>query len=112
MMMTCALLETMYPEAIIIEAENGLIAIMKYIQFNPDIVFMDLNMPEMDGFESTKAIRKIEIDSGKHIPIIALTAEAIGNELSHCIQSGIDMYLTKPIDATKLKTLLSFVAGF
>lgn len=63
-------------------------------------------MPEMDGFEMTKRIRKKEETSGTHLPIIALTAHAMHGDKERCLTAGMDGYLTKPISAQELDTLL------
>jgi hypothetical protein len=67
-----------------------------------DIILMDCQMPEMDGFEATKAIRDKENESDRHIPIIALTARAMHEDKQKCIDAGMDGYVAKPIDREKL----------
>ena len=61
-----------------------------------DLILMDLQMPEMDGFEATNLIRKI--NNGKDIPIIAMTAAAMPKDVEEAIQSGMDAHISKPID--------------
>ena len=70
------------------------------------LVLMDCHMPVMDGFASTRRIREEEKKSGKHLPIIALTANAMREEKPHCLAAGMDDYLSKPITKTELKTAL------
>ena len=100
------LLSKLFRGVVIHEAETGLAAIQKYREFHPDLILMDLQMPEMDGREATQKIRELERDSGKRVPIIALSAEAQPEEMESSLQAGIDDYITKPIDAKKLKSVL------
>ncbi len=71
-----------------------------------DLVFMDVQMPVMDGFEATAAIRKKEGDSGIHLPVVALTAHAMKGDREKCLAGGMDGYLTKPIQPQELDELL------
>jgi CheY-like chemotaxis protein len=64
-------------------------------------------MPEMDGMEATLAIRKLENSIGKRVPILALTAGALKEEMDKCYEVGMDGFLTKPIEPKKLREILS-----
>jgi len=106
MMLAKVLLSKLFHDPVILEAENGKVAIQKYREFNPDLILMDVQMPEMDGFDATIKIRELERASGRHVPIIALTAAALKEEMEKCYQIGMDDYITKPVDVKKLKTIL------
>ena len=71
-----------------------------------DVVLMDIQMPGMDGFEATAAIRAKEKIRGGHIPIIALTAHALKGDEEDCITSGMDGYVSKPIRAIELVSMI------
>lgn len=82
-------------------AENGLVALEKIRQKNYDLVLMDVKMPVMDGYEATRAIRKMPGGIGR-VPILALTANAIPEQLEKCRAAGMDDCITKPIDSEEL----------
>jgi PAS domain S-box-containing protein len=84
--------------------ENGRQALEAFNPDTFDVVLMDVQMPEMDGFEATRGIRKLEADSGSHghMPIIAMTAYATEGDRERCLEAGMDDYVSKPISASKL----------
>jgi CheY-like chemotaxis protein len=89
-------------------ATNGLeaVAIYKAEHGNIDAILMDCEMPEMDGYEATRAIREFELHERlTRKPIIAVTAHAVGESRELCLQAGMDEYITKPIrlDAMRQK---------
>jgi two-component system sensor histidine kinase/response regulator len=76
-----------------------------------DLVLMDVQMPEMDGLEATRAIRTQERQTGKHVPIIAMTAHAMMGDRQRCLQAGMDEYLAKPIRSKRLFEVIEGVFG-
>lgn len=66
------------------------------------VILMDLQMPELDGFATTRAIRARELKTGKHVPIIAMTANAMNGDREKCLASGMDAYISKPIQVAEL----------
>jgi PAS domain S-box-containing protein len=86
----------------VVLAESGNTALDAWRKQTFDIILMDIQMPEMDGFEATSRIREHEKSTGQHIPIIALTAHAMVGDRERCLAAGMDDYVSKPIDATDL----------
>ena len=86
-------------------AENGEVALQMIDSERPDIVFMDLHMPVMDGFEAVSQLRKKY--SKDELPVIALTADAFQQQLDKVIDSGFNDYITKPIYYDVLEKLLA-----
>jgi hypothetical protein len=78
-------------------AENGVEAVALYQSVRPDIVFMDISMPQMDGKEATGHIRDLEKKTGVHVPIVAMTAHAMDGDDTGILAAGLDHYLTKPL---------------
>jgi CheY-like chemotaxis protein len=81
---------------------NGLEALAALEKDNFDVVLMDVQMPEMDGWTASEAIRKGERGSNHHIPILALTAHAMKEYEDRCYQAGMDGFVTKPFEAAEL----------
>jgi CheY-like chemotaxis protein/nitrogen-specific signal transduction histidine kinase len=90
----------------VVVAGNGLEALEALEKESFDLVLMDVQMPVMDGFEATAAIRKKEGGSGIRVPIVALTAHAMKGDREKCLAGGMDRYLTKPIRPQELDELL------
>jgi two-component system, sensor histidine kinase and response regulator len=86
----------------VIVAENGRVAVALAAQQQFDLILMDVQMPEMNGFEATAAIREWESKSGGHLPIIAMTANAMKGDEKRCLQAGMDAYVAKPIQVKQL----------
>lgn len=76
-----------------------------------DLILMDVQMPEMDGFEATRLIRLAEQESGRHTPIAAMTARAMTGDRERCLASGMDYYLAKPLRRAELLDLIEQVAA-
>ncbi|MEZ4764644.1 MAG: response regulator [Calditrichia bacterium] len=91
-------------------AENGKIAIEMLKNSDYQIVLMDVQMPEMDGFEATTAIRNGDAgEQNKNIAIIAMTANAMKGDREKCIAAGMDDYVAKPIRRNDLQKALNIV---
>lgn len=88
-------------------ASNGLEALNILENEDFDIILMDIQMPDMSGIELTKIIREKEKLTGKHITIIAMTAYAMGGDRDICINTGMDDYISKPIEVMKFKEVIT-----
>ncbi|MDP3464046.1 MAG: response regulator, partial [Bacteroidales bacterium] len=82
--------------------ENGRLATEIVQNENFSIILMDVQMPEMDGFDATRTIRQNEKISGRHTPIVAMTAHAMKGDREKCIEAGMDFYITKPVNPNEL----------
>ncbi len=87
-------------------ANNGREAVEAWETEAFDAVLMDMQMPVMDGLEATKEIRAKERELGKHITIIAMTANAMTGDRERCLEAGMDEYIPKPVDVMKLVEVL------
>ncbi len=86
--------------------DNGREAVDHFKQLKPDLIFMDISMPEMDGKEAARAIRVYENTNGGHVPIVALTAHAMDGDDTSILAAGIDQYLTKPLRKSAITAVL------
>ncbi|QDW22744.1 PAS domain S-box protein [Flavobacterium sp. KBS0721] len=105
MLLLKTIIKNLYGTAYIYECENGYEAVNQFESINPDLIFMDIQMPIMNGYETTKAIRNTI--TGKDIPIIAVTAGAEKDERNKCLSAGMDDYISKPIIKGTVEEALS-----
>ncbi len=92
-------------------AVNGFEAIEQFQNHPPDVILMDCQLPEMDGYTATQHIREQERTLGRHVPIIALTANALSGERDRCLAAGMDDYLAKPFRMKDLEEVMQRLLG-
>ncbi len=96
----------------VVAVVNGAAALRAMQQETFDLVLMDVQMPEMNGLEATRAIRAGERETGGHVPIVAMTAHAMKGAREDCLRAGMDEYLSKPIQVSELVRIMdSLTAG-
>ncbi len=88
-------------------AEDGMIALEMLKGCSYGLLLTDCHMPNMDGYELTGALRNLEMDLDNHLPVVAITASVLQGEADRCLASGMNDYLTKPLEMNKLKTMLA-----
>ncbi|HMM61575.1 MAG TPA: response regulator, partial [Candidatus Rifleibacterium sp.] len=97
--LVCELVKKLISDAVVIEATNGREAIDRFQRDKFDLIFMDIQMPVLDGYSASCEIRRIEAASAAaRTPIVALTASAVKGEYEKCIAAGMDEFITKPVD--------------
>jgi len=106
MLLIKSVLKEIFPESEIFSAVNGEEAVNAYRENLPDIVFMDIQMPVMDGYTATEKIRYIEKELNRNVPVIALTAGVVKDEKTKCFKAGMNNYITKPVSGTVIKNVL------
>jgi len=106
MMLASAIISNLLPESTLLKAENGIEAVRIFSESKPDLVFMDIQMPGLNGYEAAKQIRSLESPAGAHVPIIALTAGTVKGEEDRCRDAGMDDYITKPVVENTIRTIL------
>jgi signal transduction histidine kinase/CheY-like chemotaxis protein len=89
-------------------AANGTEAIAMWQRLPFDLIFMDCQMPEMDGYEATRQIRHLETATGGHTPVVAMTAHSMQGAREHCLEAGMDGYVSKPICFDEVRRTLEF----
>jgi len=87
-------------------AEDGFEAVEMFKESDYDAIFMDIQMPDLDGYGATREIREVEGDD-QHTPIIALTANALEGDKEKCLKAGMDDYLSKPFKGEDIEKVLS-----
>lgn len=87
-------------------ANNGREAVDRLAVTEFDLVFMDVQMPELDGLSATKEIREGEASTGRHIPIVAMTAHAMAGDQERCLEAGMDAYTSKPIRRKAIEAVI------
>ena len=95
----------------VVIAADGKATIAAFENEKFDVVLMDIQMPEMSGFEATAIIREKEKTISSHIPIIALTAHAMKGDRERCLAAGMDSYISKPIQADELSRVIETLVG-
>lgn len=99
----------------VVSAANGRAALEEIAGSSFDLVLMDVPMPEMDGYEATAAIRRREANTGRHLPVLAMTACSMKGDRERCLAAGMDGYVSKPVGAQEpfgtIERVLSPVPG-
>ena len=95
----------------VVVATHGAEAVEKLQSSHFDLVLMDVQMPNMDGYEATRLIRTAESQTGEHVPIIAMTAHAMSGDRDRCLEAGMDGYVAKPVYARNLQAAIGEVCS-
>ena len=91
--------------------ENGRQAVEAWRDRPFDLILMDVEMPELDGLAATRQIRNEERATGRHVPIVAMTAKAMAGDREACLHAGMDGYISKPIRQAEFEAVLNSLAG-
>jgi CheY-like chemotaxis protein len=86
--------------------DNGMDVLKRYREKPWDVILMDCHMPEKNGYDTTKDIRALEKETGRHVSIIAMTANAMVGDKEKCLRYGMDEYISKPINSDELKEII------
>lgn len=107
MLLASTIISNLLPKATLLQAKDGKEAVRMFRDKRPDLIFMDIQMPEVSGHDATLMIRDIEKGTGEHTPIIALTAGVLKGEKERCLEAGMDDYITKPIVTDTIRHILN-----
>jgi signal transduction histidine kinase/CheY-like chemotaxis protein/HPt (histidine-containing phosphotransfer) domain-containing protein/PAS domain-containing protein len=110
MLLAKTIVKNLIPKVQILEAKNGREAVEIFVKEDPSMIFMDIQMPEMSGYEATMEIRRIE-NNTRRVPIVALTAGTVKGEYERCIEVGMDNYLSKPVVVADIQKMLDKYLG-
>lgn len=111
MLLIKTIVKQMIPGCHVVEAVNGKETVELAENKKPDLILMDIQMPELDGIKAARLIRQSEAGSGRRVPILALTASAIKDEKEKCLAAGMDDFITKPIEPHSLRAKLEKYLG-
>jgi CheY-like chemotaxis protein len=112
MLLAISLLKKILPNVQIIKALDGQEAIEKYHEYKPDLILMDIQMPNMNGLVATKQIRAAEVEAGNQkVPIIAFTAGIVKEDIDECRKVGMDDYVAKPVTYSILEEVIKKALG-
>ena len=84
------------------EATNGLEGLKKADELNPDVILLDINLPDIDGYEVARRLRQSENSALHYVPVIAITANALKGDAEKALAAGCDVYMAKPINVREL----------
>ncbi len=107
MLLASTIISNLLPKATLLQAKDGKEAVRMFRDKIPDLIFMDIQMPEVSGHDATLMIRDLEKGNGEHTPIIALTAGVLKGEKERCLEAGMDDYITKPIVTDTIRHILN-----
>ncbi|WP_342304753.1 response regulator [Methanolobus sp. ZRKC5] len=113
MLLASTIISNLLPKTTIIQAKDGKEAVRMFTDKKPDLIVMDIQMPEVSGYDATLMIRDLEKGDGEHTPIIALNAGVLKGEKERCFEAGMDDYVTKPIVTDNIRHILNkWLPGF
>jgi PAS domain S-box-containing protein len=106
MLVTRKIISGLYANCVLLEATNGIEGLNQFETHSPDLILMDIQMPEMNGYDCARAIRTVE-EQGKHVTIVAITANATDGEADNCFNAGMDGFIAKPLFKKDLENELA-----
>ena len=95
--------------SVVAACAGGRDAVERVVSLRPDLLFLDVQMPDLDGFDATREIRRLEAGTGVRVPIVAMTAHAMPGDRERCLAAGMDDYVTKPISLAEIARVLASI---